>query len=369
MSTQQHHTGAVLDCPADHVPETQELIEAAMQWHFGSQTGSRYWLERAKTLDFDPRRDVHTHADLRLFPNVVDELRDVQVNDLIPRGYGSTDDLLGVFESGGTTGAPKRVICMADWMQRWLAFSTPNLEARGCPRGANWLALIPSGPHIFGASTRDQARALGGILFTVDMDPRWVKTCIGEGRADEAGRYAGHLIGQAQFLLETQNVDVMVTTPPLLELIARNDRLVELINEKVRFILWSGAHLDPDTRHLFGTEVFPELTLQGQYGSTMVLGGSMERMGLTEDDPCVFDPFSPYISFSVVDPATGLEVPYGERGQVVMNHVSKGMLLPNNLERDTAIRIEPLPGQAGDSVADVSPVAVFDDQAVIEGVY
>jgi hypothetical protein len=101
----------------------------------------------------------------------------------------------------------------------------------------------------------------------------------------------------------------------------------------------------------------------------MVLGGSMERMGLTEDDPCVFDPFSPYISFSVVDPATGLEVPNGEGGQVVMNHVSKGMLLPNNLERDTAIRIEPLPGQAGDSVADVSPVAVFDDQAVIEGVY
>jgi hypothetical protein len=87
-------------------------------------------------------------------------------------------------------------------------------------------------------------------LFTIDMDPRWVKTCIGEGRADEAGRYAGHLIGQVQFLLETQNVDVLVTTPPLLELIARNDRLVELINEKVRFILWSGAHLDPDTRHL-----------------------------------------------------------------------------------------------------------------------
>jgi hypothetical protein len=139
MSTQQHHTDAVLDRPADQVPETQELIEAAMQWHFGSQTGSRYWLERAKTLDFDPRRDVHTHADLRLFPNVVDELRDVQVNDLIPRGYGSTDDLLGVFESGGTTGAPKRVICMADWMERWLAFSTPNWRraaAHAAPTGS-----------------------------------------------------------------------------------------------------------------------------------------------------------------------------------------------------------------------------------------
>ena len=41
----------------------------------------------------------------------------------------------------------------------------------------------------------------------------------------------------------------------------------------------------------------------------------------------------------MIDPETGAEVPYGERGQVVMNHVSKGMFIPNNLERDTAIRI------------------------------
>jgi hypothetical protein len=32
-------------------------------------------------------------------------------------------------------------------------------------------------------------------------------------------------------------------------------------------------------------------------------------------------------------------VPYGARGQVVMNHISKAMFLPNNLERDTAIRV------------------------------
>jgi hypothetical protein len=52
-----------------------------------------------------------------------------------------------------------------------------------------------------------------------------------------------------------------------------------------------------------------------------------------------------------------------------MNHVSKSMLLPNNLERDLATRVEPPPGQAGDSVADVSPVASFGGEDVIEGVY
>jgi hypothetical protein len=52
---------------------------------------------------------------------------------------------------------------------------------------------------------------------------------------------------------------------------------------------------------------------------------------------------------------------------VVMNHVSKGMFIPNNLERDTAIR-HPGPG-VGDSISEVAPVAVFAGERVIEGVY
>ena len=71
----------------------------------------------------------------------------------------------------------------------------------------------------------------------------------------------------------------------------------------------------------------------------------------------------------MIDPQTGGRVPYGERGQVVMNHVSKSMFLPNNLERDTAIRVPGPDGQVGDSVSEVRPVETFDGEAVIEGVY
>jgi len=71
----------------------------------------------------------------------------------------------------------------------------------------------------------------------------------------------------------------------------------------------------------------------------------------------------------VVDPDELTPVAYGERGQVMTNHVSKSMLLPANLERDLAIRIQAPPGHAGDSVADVVPVQTFDDGDVIEGVY
>ena len=359
----------VLDCPIGEVPDPGELIEAAMRWHFDPSTGSPFWLERSKSLDLDPRRDVRTHADLRLFPNVVNELRKVRAEDLVPRGYDPQADLFGVFESGGTTGRPKTVACTVDWMQRWLAFDSRNMDAWGCPRGLNWLVAVPSGPHMAASRPREQVRARGGILFAIDMDPRWVKKCIADGRAEEARRYVDHLIEQIEHVLTAQDIGIMTISPPLLERLAQQDRLVNLVNEKVRVIMWQGAHMDADTRHLLRTEVFPAVKLRGFYGSTMVLGGAFERVGLGPDDPCVFDAFPPYITFSVIDPETGENVAYGERGRVVMNHVSKGQLLPNNLERDTAVRVEPPAGQVGDSVAEVRPVASFENEPVIEGVY
>jgi acyl-coenzyme A synthetase/AMP-(fatty) acid ligase len=359
----------ILDVPLDPRPDPDEFVRAAMDWHFNPETGSAYWLHRAKTLDFDPRADVKSVEDLALFPNIVNELRDVRVEDLIPRGYGANPGIVGVYDSGGTTGAPKRVVVLREWWDRHMVWANASLDAHGLPRAVNWLAVTPSGPHIFGEIATRFAVDRGGIRFSVDMDPRWVKRLLAAGRAEQAEAYAEHLVEQAAFVLRSQDIGVMITTPPLLERIARHDDLVELINEKVMGILWAGAHMDADTRFLYRSEVFPTVKLIGVYGSTMILGGAPERVGLTDSDPCIFDPPAPFITFRVVDPDTGRTVGYSQRGQVVMNHVSKNMLLPNNLERDLATRIPPPPGQVGDSVADVSPVARFDDAAVIEGVY
>ncbi|MCO5995504.1 acyl-CoA synthetase family protein [Actinoallomurus rhizosphaericola] len=359
----------ILDLPLDARPDPDEFVRAAMEWHFNPETGSAYWLDRAKTLDFDPRKDVKSVEDLSLFPNIVNELRDVRVEDLIPRGYGADADVVGVYESGGTTGAPKRVIILRDWWQRIMAWMNAGMDAAGFPRNVNWLVVMPSGPHMAGKMSEQHATDRGGIRFTVDMDPRWVKQLVAAGKAEEAEAYAEHLVEQAGFVLRTQDVGVIITTPPLLERISRHDDLVELIDEKVKGIVWGGAHMDADTRYLYRTEVFPGVKLRGTYGSTMILGGSNERLDLTDDDACIFDPPAPWITFRVIDPDTGRTVDHGERGQVVMNHVTKNMLLPNNLERDLATRVEPPAGLAGDSVADVTPVARFDDETVIEGVY
>ena len=132
---------------------------------------------------------------------------------------------------------------------------------------------------------------------------------------------------------------------------------MELVNAKIRAIRWGGTQLDPDSRYVYRTEMFPDAVVSGNYGSTMVLGFAGERPGLGDDDPCVFDPPGPVRHLPVVDPETLRPVAYGERGQVVANHVSQSFLLPNNLERDLATRVEPLDGGAGDSVADIAPVS------------
>lgn len=358
-----------LDAPPGRPPGAEELIAEAMQWHFGPETGSRFWLDRARTLAFDPRRDVRTMQDLKLFPDITAELRQVRAEDLIPRGYGSGRHLVGVYESGGTTGLPKKVILTEDWLELWIGWALRVTELHRYPEKMDWLLVTPSGPHMLGHLGTWHARRLGVTAFTIDMDPRWVKKLLSEGRTDEADLYAEHIIDQCQSILSIEDIGVLVITPPLLERLARRDELVALARKSVRLITWGGTHMDVDTRQLYRTEIFPGVELRGLYGNTMLLGGAAERPADT-GDACVFDPFAPYISLSVVDPATREDVPYGSRGRILAHHVSKSMLLPNNLERDVATRIQPPPGQPCDSIADVAPAApsqAGDD--VQEGVY
>ncbi|MFE9582338.1 phenazine antibiotic biosynthesis protein [Nocardia sp. NPDC006044] len=346
-----------------------EFIESVMHWHFSPTTGSPFWLRKAKEFDFDPLADVRTPQDLKLFPDIADELRNVPVGDLVPRGYGADPEIYAVYDSGGTTGAPKRLVFMADWMNLLMEWSSRDLDTRGYRHGSNWLALVPSGPHLFGDFTAEMVRRRGGFRFTIDMDPRWVKECVRIGDKVAAARYMSHLVAQTEDVLRTQDIAVMVVTPPLLEQISRNSELVELINRKIELIIWGGAHMGSDTRRVFRTELFPDISFYGYYGSVTMLGTSVERAGLAADDPCVFDTFSPYIFLSVVDPDTRTEVAYGERGRVIMNHVSKSMLLPNNLERDLAVRVRAPEGGIGDSVADIRPISALSGNPVIEGVY
>ena len=357
---------SLLDVPRDAPPaDPDAYLRTAMAWHFGEETGSPFWLRAANGLDFDPLTEVQTFADLRRFPNLVDELRNVPVEDLIPRGYGSPAPIPRIFESGGTTGAPKRTAQLPDWVEQVTVWQVEDFSAGGYVPGRGLACLMPSGPHGVGHFDRVVAERLGSVFHPIDLDPRWVKKLGARNAAAEIAAYVDHVLEQARYILETQDVVNLHATPPLIEAIARDDSLLDLVNNKIRYLLLSGAHVDMDTLDLL-RQIFPNTAIAMAFGSTMVLSQAATRV---DGDSLIFDPRSPYVVFWVIDPETDAEVPYGQRGQVVMNHISKGTFIPNNLERDTAVRMRAPDGHIGDSVSEVAPVAVFGGEPVIEGVY
>ena len=111
------------------------------------------------------------------------------------------------------------------------------------------------------------AERLGSTFHAVDLDPRWVKKLTARGAHAEVSAYVDHLLDQMRFIVTTQRVANLHTTPPLLEAIARDDALVDSVNAKIRFILLSGAHVDIDTLDLL-RDLFPDTAITTVYGST-----------------------------------------------------------------------------------------------------
>ena len=120
-------------------------VREIVQWHFNAETGSPFWLERAKQFTFDPLKDVRGFSDLRKFGLFEDEwLRGGPVRRWVPKAYAEKP--IFVFETGGTTGVPKSRINVDDFRIDYELFSE-TLPDDKFPRGANWLKLGPSGPR------------------------------------------------------------------------------------------------------------------------------------------------------------------------------------------------------------------------------
>jgi len=149
---------SLLDVPRSApVDDPEAYLQAAIAWHFGQETGSAFWLREARGLQFDPVTDVKTFADLRLFPNLLSQLRTEPVEELIPRGYLGANrprPVPQIFESGGTTGAPKRTVQLPDWVAQVVQWQTEDFAGGGFVQGRGFLCMMPSGPHGVGDFSR-----------------------------------------------------------------------------------------------------------------------------------------------------------------------------------------------------------------------
>ncbi len=347
--------------------QTREIV----QWHFSPETGSPFWLEKAKELDFDPLQDVNCFDDLKKFPLFEDEwLRGGPVRRWLPKGLEGKP--LYVFETGGTTGIPKSRLVVEDHWIDYEMFSH-TLPDESFPKGSNWLMLGPSGPRRLRLAVEHLAQYRGGICFCVDLDPRWVVKLLKKGKTQEAKEYADHVIDQAMTVLSAgHEIKCMFTTPKLLEALAVRlmDNDSSIAESGIKGIFCGGTEFTQQWYRFAREELLgPDVYITPTYGNTL--------MGLACGKP--FDPADNYkITYYAPQPRASIEVVdfddhtkvvgYGETGRVKLYTLTKELFVPGFLERDEGERELPHEKYPWDGISGVRPYHVFAKTTTV-GVY
>jgi len=377
------------------IQSARERLDAQMRevvrWHFSPDTGTPFWLERAKSFKFNPLKDVQTFDDLKLFGLFEDDwLRGAPGLDIrrwVPRGY--SDKPVFVFETGGTTGIPKSRIVIED---HWIDYEqmSQTLPDEYFPRGSHWLMLGPSGPRRLRLAIEHLAQHRGGICFCVDLDPRWVIRLIKDRRIDEVNRYKDHCIDQAIAILAAgHNIKCMFTTPKLLEALDAKLRAgaLEDLRRKIGHPVPEGSLrsiADAGITGIFsgGTEFTPQFTrfaveeilenrayMTPTYGNTLMGLACSKPVGPDDGYKITYYAPQPRAAIQVVDPKDhDRVVEYGQTGRVLLTTLTKEFFMPRFPERDEGEREPPYVKYPWDGVSGVRP---FSDLAAATtvGVY
>jgi phenylacetate-coenzyme A ligase PaaK-like adenylate-forming protein len=336
-----------------------------VQWHFDPETGTPFWLERAKTLDFDPRRDIQTYDDLDRFGFFQDEwLRGGPVRRWVPKAYAN--DPIYTFETGGSTGVPKSRINVRDFKIDYEMFSA-TLPDEFFPRGADWIMVGPSGPRRLRLAVEHLAQHRGGICFSVDLDPRWVIKLLKRGDVQEAERYKQHVVEQALTLLRAHDIRCMFTTPKLLEALCEK---ISLKKAGIRGIFCGGTEMTPQFHRFAREELLgPDIYFAPTYGNTLMGLATHKPFDPADNYAVIYYPPSPRAMIEVVDPEQPSRVVgYGETGRVRLTTLTKEFFMPRFLERDECEREPACARYPWDGVRNVRPFRKFQT-TVVEGVY
>ena len=361
LATRVHEAKAQLDA---HVRDI-------VQWHFSPDTGCPFWLDFAAKLNWDPRREIRTFADLRRFPPFQDEwLRGGPVRRWLPKGLAGRPAY--IFETGGTTGVPKSRLAVEDFRIDYEMFSD-TLPDEYFPRGANWLMLGPSGPRRLRLAVEHLAQHRGGICFCVDLDPRWVIKLIKQGRMAELEMYKAHVIEQAVTILHAgHDIHCLFTTPKLLESLAEEleNRGASIRQAGITGIFAGGTEFTPQfTRFAMEELLGPGVYMTPTYGNTL--------MGLACSKPV--GPADGYkIAYYAPQPRAAIEVvsfddydrvvDYGQTGRVRLTTLTRETFIPGFLERDEGERERPYAQYPWDGISGVRPFRQFAAATTV-GVY
>lgn len=357
------------------VRQAREQLDAQVReivrWHFSPDTGTPFWLEKAKSFNFDPLKDVNGYDDLKKFGHFEDDwLRGGPVRRWVPKAL--QDKPIYVFETGGTTGIPKSRVVIEDHWTDYEMFSH-TLPDKYFPKGSNWLMLGPSGPRRLRLAVEHLCQFRGGICFCVDLDPRWVIKLIKKGWMEHLKAYQEHVIDQALTVLSANHdIKCMFTTPKLLDaLCGRLEKEGTTLAAKgITGIFCGGTEMTSQwIRFAIEEYLGPNIYIAPTYGNTL--------MGLAAADmPTAETGYK--IAYYAPQPRAVVEVvdfddydkvvPYGQEGRVMLTTLTKEIFVPRFMERDEGVREKPYDKYPWDGVSGVKPYRGFAATTTV-GVY
>jgi hypothetical protein len=345
--------------------ELDAHVRDIVQWHFSPETGTPFWLEYAKTLDWDPRTEIRLYKDLDRFGFFQDEwLRGGPVRRWVPKAFANQP--IFTFETGGSTGVPKSRININDFRIDYEMFSD-TLPDEHFPKGSDWLMVGPSGPRRLRLAVEHLAQHRGGIAFCVDLDPRWVIKLIKARQMDQMEAYKRHVIEQALTLLKAHDtIRCMFITPKLLEALAEK---ISLKKAGIRGIFCGGTEMTPQFHRWVREEVLDGIFFAPTYGNTLMGLAVHKPFDPKDNYAIIYYPPLPRAVLEVVDPDDPTRlVDYGRTGRVRLTTLTKEFFMPRFLERDEAEREPPCDTYPWDGVRNVRPFSRFQ-ASVTEGVY
>lgn len=359
---------------ADQVKKAREQLDAhvreTVEWHFNPETGTPFWLEKAKGLGFDPRKEVKTFDDLKKFGLFEDEwLRGGPVRRWVPKALQQKP--IYVFETGGTTGIPKSRVVVEDHWIDYQMFSD-TLPDQFFPKGANWLMLGPSGPRRLRLAVEHLCQHRGGVCFCIDLDPRWVIKLIKKGWMEHLRAYQDHCIDQAMTILSANHeIKCMFTTPKLLDSLCK--RLEEegssIEKTGVTGIFCGGTEMTSQWIRFTIEEYLGKGTyIAPTYGNTL-MGLAAAEMPVPPDYKIAYYAPQPRAVAEVVDfDDYNKPVPHGAEGRVMLTTLTKELFIPRFMERDEGVRELPSLKYPWDGVSGVKPFRGFAATTTV-GVY
>lgn len=355
-----------------------EYLRKILSIHFNKESGAAYWLEKEKeknintidqVKDFESFKRYYAFKNRKEMDVYEDQLRRRPLEAFIPLSTRKESKWIWASETGGTTGIAKRGTWGSIYWDNILKFSDEFLDLHGVPRGENWLFIGPTGPHTTGRLMISIAENRGGMIYSIDMDPRIVRLYLQEGNEKAVNRYVKHIYEQVEPIIKYQNIGVMFCTASLLELLPQYMDMSLFKN--VKAVTHAGLAMSKDTHRYLREEIFEGKPLVGIYG-TSVSGISFQKPYEKEDDyRVIYVPCQPYIVLDVID-ENGQPVEYNQEGDVRCFRFTEDSIIPGFIERDKATRIKPF-GQAAakydwDWVADPHSPASLSGQKM-EGVY